>query len=92
MGVNSFGSNVVLAFDLEFISKETFIMLQETLKNDSICDSELHNEHLCYIRSQGFHLTNEQEYSALVEEVKYMCEHCHRTARSGDNLCVPVLL
>ena len=67
-------------------------MLQETLKSKSICDSELHDEHLCYIRSQGFHLTNEQEYKALVENAKYMCTHCHRTARSADNLCVPVLL
>jgi len=67
-------------------------MLQEIIKSDSICDSELHNEHLCYIRSQGFHLTNEQEYNALVEDVKYMCERCYRTARNGDNLCVPVLL
>jgi len=67
-------------------------MLQETLKSNSICDSELHNEHLCYIRSQGFHLTNEQEYNTLVEDVKYMCNHCYRTARNADNLCVPVLL
>ncbi len=92
MGVNPSAGNVVLAFDLEFISKETFIMLQETLTSNSTCDSELHNEHLCYIRSQGFHLTNELEYNALVEDVRYMCNHCYRTARSADNLCVPVLL
>ena len=67
-------------------------MLQETIKNNSTCDSELHNQHLCYIRSQGFHLTNEQEYKALVQDVKYTCTHCHRSARSSDNLCVPVLL
>ncbi|MHC4583383.1 MAG: hypothetical protein ACYS3N_02585 [Planctomycetota bacterium] len=67
-------------------------MLQETLKSNSTCDSELHTQHLCYIRSQGFHLTDEQEYNALVKEAKYMCNHCHQTARSADNLCVPVLL
>jgi len=67
-------------------------MVQETIKSNSTCESELHNEHLCYIRSQGFHLTNEQEYNALVEDSKYMCTHCHRTARSADNLCVPVPL
>ncbi len=67
-------------------------MLQETLTYNSTCDSELHNQHLCYIRSQGFHLTNEQEYEALVEDVKYMCNHCYRTANSAGNLCVPVLL
>ena len=67
-------------------------MLQETLTYNSTCDSELHNQHLCYIRSQGFHLTNEQEYEALVEDVKYMCNHCYSTAKSAGNLCVPVLL
>jgi hypothetical protein len=67
-------------------------MLQETLTYNSTCDSELHNLHLCYIRAQGFHLTNEQEYEALVEDVKYMCNHCYHTAKSAGNLCVPVLL
>lgn len=67
-------------------------MLQDTMKINSTCDSELHSEHLCYIISQGFHLTNEQEYNDLVEDVRYMCNHCERTARSADNLCVPVLL
>ena len=67
-------------------------MLQKTLKCNSTCDPELHNQHLCYIRSQGFHLTNEQEYKTLVEDAKYMCNHCHCTAKSAANLCVPVLL
>ena len=67
-------------------------MLQETLTINSICDSEQHTQHLCYIRSQGFHLTDEQEYKALVEDAKYICDRCHRTAKSDANLCVPVLL
>ncbi len=67
-------------------------MLQETLTYNSTCDSELQNQHLCYIRSQGFHLTNEQEYETLVEDARYMCNHCHGTAKDADNLCVPVLL
>jgi hypothetical protein len=67
-------------------------MLQDTLKCNSTCDSELHSQHLCYIISQGFHLTDEKEYKALVKDAKYICTHCHRTAKSADNLCVPVLL
>jgi hypothetical protein len=67
-------------------------MLQETIKSNSECYSELHNQHLCYIRSQGFHLTDEQEYKALVKDAKYTCTHCHHTAKSADNLCVPVPL
>jgi hypothetical protein len=67
-------------------------MLQETLKSNSTCDSELYNKHLCYIRSQGFHLTDEQEYKVLVEDAKYICGRCHRTAKNADSLCVPVAL
>ncbi|MCP4256510.1 MAG: hypothetical protein GY774_03175 [Planctomycetes bacterium] len=67
-------------------------MLQETVKGNSTCNSEQHSQHLCYIRSQGFHLTNKQEYTALVEDAKYMCNHCHHAARSADSLCVPVPL
>jgi len=54
------------------------------------CDSELHGEHLCYIISQGFHLTDEQDYQALVEQPAFRCDHCRRTAKSAGNLCVPV--
>lgn len=67
-------------------------MLHETITINSTCNSELHKQHLCYIISQGFHLTDEQEYKALVENAKYMCDRCHRTAGSDANLCVPVLL
>jgi len=67
-------------------------MPQETIKINSTCDSEMHSEHLCYIISQGFHLTDEQEYEALVEDANFTCERCRRTAKSADNLCVPVSL
>jgi len=53
------------------------------------CNSELHGEHLCYIISQGFNLTDEQNYRALVEKPAFRCGHCGRTAKSAGNLCVP---
>jgi hypothetical protein len=56
------------------------------------CHSETHTEHLCYIISQGFHLTEEHEYRALVENPEYRCDRCGRRARSDGNLCVPVPL
>jgi hypothetical protein len=56
------------------------------------CNSELHSEHLCYIISQGFNLTDEQGYQALVEKPAFRCGHCGRTAKSAGNLCVPVEL
>ncbi len=61
-------------------------------ESNTECHSETHTEHLCYMMSQGFHLTNEQEYRVLVENPEYRCKHCGRKAKSNDNLCVPVPL
>ena len=54
--------------------------------------SELHEHHLCYIISQGFHLSDEQEYRALIENAAYKCKHCGREAKSETNLCIPAHL
>lgn len=52
-------------------------------------NTELHSEHLCYITAQGLHLTEAYEYRVLVENPKFRCRHCGRTAGSRRNLCVP---
>ncbi len=52
----------------------------------------LHTEHLCYMVSQGFHISDEAEYKALVEEPRYRCKRCGRVAGSDASLCVPVPL
>lgn len=67
-------------------------MAQEDAQLKIECNSELHKQHLCYIRSQGFHLSDEQEYKAIVEYAKYKCNHCGYTAKSDTNLCVPTPL
>jgi hypothetical protein len=51
-----------------------------------------HSEHLCYLISQGFHLSDEQEFKALIEDAKYRCNRCGRHAKSDANLCVPMHL
>ncbi|MEN6423943.1 MAG: hypothetical protein ABFD90_05500 [Phycisphaerales bacterium] len=51
-----------------------------------------HSEHLCYIISQGFHLTDEQTYRALTETPTFQCGHCGRKARNAANLCHPTEL
>jgi len=56
------------------------------------CDSQGHCEHICYLVSQGFHLSDGDEFKALVSEAKYKCEHCGRVARSAKHLCEPVEL
>lgn len=76
-------------FELDLISKEAFIMAKEDLELNSGCQTELHDQHLCYIISQGFHLSDKQEYKSLVENAEYKCNHCGRIAKSGSNLCVP---
>lgn len=61
------------------------------MKRPDNCDNA-HEIHLCYMLSQGFHLTDERSYAALVTEPKYCCSHCGRQAASLRNLCVPIAL
>ncbi len=67
-------------------------MTEETVKHNLECKSESHSRHLCYIISQGFHLSDEEEYKALLEDPKFKCQHCGRVANSEKNLCKPVKL
>jgi hypothetical protein len=46
-------------------------------------------ERLCYIVSQGFHLTNAEEYNALIKNPEFKCRRCRRSARRANNLCEP---
>ncbi len=57
---------------------------------DLECCTGIHTEHLCYMVSQGFHVSDEQEYNALVENAEFKCRRCGRVARNGGNLCMPV--
>lgn len=63
-------------------------MVEEKTGNPE-CKSETHNRHLCYIVSQGFHLSDAETYKALVKDAEFKCQTCGRLAKSGDNLCVP---
>ncbi len=67
-------------------------MADEGGKHNLQCKSPLHSKHLCYIISQGFHLSGEREYKALIEDPQFKCEHCGRVANSDKNLCEPVEL
>jgi hypothetical protein len=64
------------------------VLLQQTTKR---CTGD-HSKHLCYLVSQGFHLSDEQEFKALIENAEYRCDHCRHHAQSDANLCVPVHL
>ena len=61
----------------------------ETQLANKECHTGTHTDHLCYIISQGFHLSDEQWYRTLTDNPKFKCAHCGRTATSDANLCVP---
>ena len=42
--------------------------------------------------SQGFHLSDREDFEALVCDPKYKCGHCERTANSNENLCKPTAM
>jgi len=67
-------------------------MLTKEIQPNAECREELHLEHLCYITSQGFHLSDEHEYKTLVNEPRFLCCRCGRIANSSRNLCVPTEL
>ena len=67
-------------------------MAQENDQHNTECESELHSQHLCYFISQGFHLTDEERYKAMVSSPEFKCEHCGRVANSDKNLCKPISL
>ena len=43
------------------------LIVQKQLNNTE-CHKGAHTDHLCYIISQGFHLSDEQGYKALVDK------------------------
>ena len=72
-------------------SKE-LTMAKKPFENSSGCESSSHEQHLCYIISQGFHLTDEGEYQALIKNPKFKCQKCNRLAAREINLCKPIKL
>ena len=74
------------------IIEEVFTMMAKLLQHNTECCTGNHGEHLCYLISQGFHISDEQEFKSLIEDAQYRCDHCGRHAKSYTNLCVPMHL
>jgi hypothetical protein len=70
---------------------EEFGMGKKHIHNTE-CGSVLHDSHLCYLVSQGFHLDDKQEYDAMVKNPKFKCGHCGRVAHDETSLCEPTEL
>jgi rubrerythrin len=67
-------------------------MADEPLSSNSECRSSSHEEHLCYLILQGFNISDEAEYKALIEDPMFKCSKCGRSAHRRENLCKPARL
>lgn len=48
-----------------------------------------HEKHLCYLTNLHFHQTNWEEYKHMVEDARYACQLCGRSAADKSRLCKP---
>jgi hypothetical protein len=67
-------------------------MAEERMAHNEKCGSDGHNEHLCFLMYEGFHLKNKEAYKQMVQDAQYRCQNCGRTAKSEENLCAPIAL
>ncbi len=65
-------------------------MTEKDFEDNPGCESSSHSQHLCYMVSQGFNLSNKDEYEALIKEPRFKCQKCGRLAKEQINLCKPV--
>jgi hypothetical protein len=64
-------------------------MSSEQSPHNPSCKSDQHTQHLCYFVSYGYHVDNPADYKDLVEEPRYLCRICGRTAHLETSLCAP---
>ena len=59
-------------------------------KENTTCKSDEHTKHLCYFVSYGYHVDSPQDYKDLVDEPRFKCRFCGRTAHCRESLCQPM--
>jgi hypothetical protein len=68
---------------------EGIIMAEEHTGSNTECKSDEHTKHLCYFVSYGYHVDNAEDYKDLVEQPRFKCYLCGRTAHNSESLCDP---
>lgn len=67
-------------------------MVNVDLIHHPACTSPNHRHHLCSLLQEGMHYSRPAEFRALVQDARFRCGYCARTARDADKLCEPVEL
>ena len=67
-------------------------MSKQEVNHNTDCKCEDHDKHLCYMTSQGFHISDAEEFKALINKPQFCCKHCGRHANNNINLCLPEIL
>ena len=65
-------------------------MVEEKIKHNPNCKRDSFTDHLCYIVSQGIHISEPEKFEVLIANPEFKCQHCGRVAKSERNLCEPV--
>jgi hypothetical protein len=60
--------------------------------NKDGCPEFEHEQHLCHLLYAGFHKSNKEEFKKMVQDARFRCDFCGRTAKNANNLCKPVEL
>ncbi len=67
-------------------------MSEKNMVHNADCKNEAHDNHLCFLIYEGFHLQNKEAYKAIVKDAAFRCQNCGRTAKKAANLCAPIAL
>jgi hypothetical protein len=48
-----------------------------------------HEQHLCFLQNIGMLKGKTEEFKKLIQNPKYVCKDCGRSATNAENLCNP---
>ena len=62
-------------------------MAKEIKLPNSRCNSRMHNQHLCTLADQYFHVHESEKFREMVKDPEFKCQFCGRIAKSHEILC-----